>query len=251
MRNLIRGLLTAALLAAAPSGAQEQSSPFTAEERAALHAEIRAYLLANPDLLMEMIALIEAEKQANTAETERALLAEHADAIFDDGFSHVAGNPHGSVTMVAFLDYQCGFCRRASPELQALLTADDDLRLIVKELPILGPGSELAARAALATLITEGGAAYMRLHETLLGLKGEVTDVSLDRVLADQGLDAAAIRAAMDDPEITRRLDATRALAEQLGIAGTPTFVLADRFVRGYVPLAAMQSLVAELRGAD
>jgi protein-disulfide isomerase len=153
--------------------------------------------------------------------------------------------------MVAFLDYQCGFCRRAAPDLRALLDGDGDIRFVIKELPILGPGSDLAARAAVATLMTEGSETYMRLHEALLGLQGEVTDVSLDRTLAELGLDAAAIRAAMDEPEVTRRLDETRALAETLGIAGTPTFVFEDRFVRGYVPLAALQTLVAELRAAE
>jgi protein-disulfide isomerase len=251
MRTLVRGLVaTVCLLVALPAAAQEQSSPFTPEERAALHAEIRSYLLANPDLLMEMVGLLEEKKQASAAETEKSMLSTQAEAIFDDGFSHVAGNPDASVTMVAFLDYQCGYCRRASPEVQALLDGDDDLKMVVKELPILGPGSELAARAAIATLMTQGGEAYMQLHEALLGLKGEVTEVSLDRALAEAGLDAPAIHAAMDDPEVTRRLEATRALAEQLGIAGTPTFVLEDRFVRGYVPLDALETIVAEVRAA-
>ena len=115
-------------------------------------------------------------------------------------------------------------------------------------MPILGPGSELAARAAVATLITRGPEAYAALHDRLMALEGEITDVSLDQALAEAGLDPAAIRAAMEDPEVDRRLAATRALAEKLAISGTPTFVFDDRMVRGYLPLAQMRD--ARRRGA-
>ena len=134
-----------------------QSSPFTDAEREALHAEIRSYLLANPEVLIEMIQLARAEAAGEAAADRPAsCVAANRDAIFDDGFSWVGGNPEGSVTLVEFLDYQCGYCRKAQPEVTELLAADGDIRLIVKEMPILGPGSELAARAAIATLIAEG-----------------------------------------------------------------------------------------------
>jgi protein-disulfide isomerase len=244
-------LLLAALcmLAALPAAAQTaQSSPFTDAERAALHAEIRAYLLANPELLMEMIELLEQQQKAATAEADRGLVAANAAQIFDDGFSYIGGNPEGSVTLVEFLDYQCGFCRRAHPELAELIAGDGDIRWIVKEMPILGPGSELAARAAIATLIAEGPESYLTLHNRLMQLPGEVTDASLDQALKTAGLDPAAIRTAMEDPEVARRLAATRALAEKLAIGGTPTFVLDNQMLRGYLPLAQMRDLVAAAR---
>ncbi len=225
-----------------------QSSPFSDAERAALHAEIRAYLLAHPELLMEMMQLLEAQQQAEQARADQDLVAANAAELFDDGFSYVGGNPEGSVTVVEFLDYQCGFCRRAQPEVRELLAADGDIRLIVKEMPILGPGSELAARAAVATLIAEGPEAYAQLHEQLMTIPGQITDESLDAALTDLGLDPAAIRAAMQEPEVERRLAATRGLAEKLAIAGTPTFVFENRMVRGYLPLEQMRGLVADLR---
>lgn len=227
------------------------SSPFTEAERAALHAEIRSYLLANPGLLMEMLQTLEQQKQANEAASDQQLVADNRDAIFDDGFSWIGGNPDGSVTIVEFLDYQCGYCRKAQPEVTDLLGQDGDVRLIVKELPILGPGSELAARAAVATMIAEGPEAYGKLHDRLMRTKGKIDDGLLDKVLVETGLDPAAIRAGMDDPEVERRLAETRALAEKLAIAGTPTFVFDSRMVRGYVPLDTMASLVDEARAAN
>ena len=227
------------------------SSPFSDGERAALHAEIRSYLLANPDVLMEMLQILEQKKQAAAAVTDFELVAANRAAIFDDGFSWVGGNPEGRVTLVEFLDYQCGYCRKAQPEVTELLSADGDIRLVVKELPILGPGSELAAKAAVATMIVGGPEAYAELHDRLMRTKGKIDDASLDRALAEAGLDPAAIRVAMDDPEVERRLGETRALAEKLAISGTPTFVLDDRMVRGYVPLETMQGLVGEARAVN
>lgn len=219
--------------------------------REVLHAEIRSYLLANPEILREMIALLESQAQEETAATDRALVAAHSEAIFDDGFSYVGGNPEGSFTVVEFLDYQCGFCRRAHPELMDLLDDDGDIRWIVKEMPILGPGSQLASRAAVATLISEDETAYGTLIDGFLRMQGQIDDAVLDGALREAGLDPAAIRTAMDDPEIDRRLQETRALAEALAISGTPTFVFGDRLVRGYLPLEQMRMLVAELRAAE
>ena len=153
-----------------------------------------------------MIQELEERQQAATAANDQTLIAANAAAIFDDGFSFVAGNPEGALTVVEFLDYQCGYCRRAHPEIAELLASDGDIRLVVKEMPILGPGSELAARAALATLIVEGPEAYATLHDRLMRLEGEITDARLDALLTELGHDPAAIRARMHDPEVDRRL---------------------------------------------
>jgi protein-disulfide isomerase len=251
MRGAIVGLMLL-LGAALPAAAQSaMSSPFSETDRAALHAEIRAYLLENPEILMEVIQLLEEKQRVATEEGDRDLIASNAAQIFDDGFSWVGGNPEGSFTVVEFLDYQCSFCRKAQPELTEMIESDGDIRLIVKEMPILGPGSELAARAAMATLITKGPEAYGALHDRLMELKGEITDVSLDQALAEAGLDPAAIRPAMQDPEVDRRLAATRELAATLAISGTPTFVFDDRMVRGYLPLAQMRDLVGQVRATN
>jgi protein-disulfide isomerase len=245
-------LATASAALAEDAGpAPQQSSAFSAGQIEALHAEIRAYLLANPEIIMEMVKILDEKQQVATATDDRTLVAANAAAIFDDGFSWVGGNPDGKVTIVEFLDYQCGFCRKAQPEITQLLEENDDVRLIVKEMPILGPGSDLAARAAVATLVAEGPEAYGRLHHILMTTKGQITDAGLDRAFADAGVDADKARAAMEDPEVTRRLDATRALAETLGISGTPTFVVADTMVRGYIPLAQMQGLLDTARAAE
>lgn len=247
MQFLTKATLVALLLAAAPTARAEM----TDAERAEFRAEVRAYLLENPDILTEMIAALEARQQETTAEMDRQLIAEHAGALFDDGFSFVGGDPEGDVTIVEFLDYQCGYCRRAHPEVMDLLAEDGGVRWIVKELPILGPASEMASRAAVATLIAAGPEAYAALNDRLLRLEGPVTEASVDTALRAVGVDPDAVRAGMDDPEVSRRIEATMTLAQNLAIQGTPTFVLEDRVLRGYVPLEAMREAVAQVRATD
>ena len=247
----MRPLLLILALFAAPPLAAEPPSAMAPAERAALHREIREYLLANPEILTEMVAILDERQAAATAAQDRELVATHREAIFADGFSFVGGNPDGDVTVVEFLDYQCGFCRRAHPELAELIASDGNIRWVVKELPILGPSSELAARAAVATLIEDGPARYAALNDRLMRLEGAVDDAALDAALTGAGLNPAAIRARMADPEVGRRIAETRALAQELAIAGTPTFVFDNRMVRGYLPLAEMRDMVAELRAGD
>jgi protein-disulfide isomerase len=249
MRRPIRAALGVAVLAGAVAAAPLHAE-MTPEERSAFRAEVRAYLLENPELLTEMLALLDERQQAATADTDRTRIEANAGALFDDGYSFVGGNPGGGLTMVEFVDYQCGYCRRAHPEVMTLVESDGDIRRIVKDFPILGPGSELAARAAIATLIAKGPDGYATVNERLMGLEGPVNDAVLDATLKAAGLDPAEIRAGMDAPEVTRRIEANLALGRELAIQGTPTFVFADQMLRGYVPLDAMRGIVSELRAA-
>ncbi|WP_424934136.1 DsbA family protein [Amaricoccus macauensis] len=244
------GLAAALFCAAAPVRADSPLLDLDAESRAALHEEIRSYLLENPEIMMEMYALLEEQQRAATAEADKGLVARNATAIFDDGYSYEGGNPEGDLTIVEFLDYQCGYCRKAHPELAELLESDGEIRWIIKEFPILGPNSELAARAAISTQINAGEEAYLRLHNAMMEGRGQVTEQSLDALLRANDLDPEEIRAGMDAPEVTERINGNRALAETLQVSGTPTFVFEDELVRGYVPLEQMQALVEEKRAA-
>lgn len=242
---MIRPLAAAALcaLVALPAAAE-----MTAEERAAFRAEVRAYLLENPEVLMEAIAVLEDRQAAAEAQNDRALVAENAAAIFEDGHSWVGGNAEGDVVMVEFIDYRCGYCRKAWSETEELVRADGNIRRIIKEFPILGPGSELSSRFAISVLQLKGPEAYKQAHDALISLRAEATEESLGRLAGELGLDAAEIMARMQAPEVTAVLQENHALANRLGISGTPTFVVGDRLVRGYVPLEGMKGIVAEAR---
>lgn len=218
-------------------------------ERATFQAEVRAYILENPEIIREAIGVLQQREEQAQAMNDVDLARANADALFDDGHSFVGGNPDGDITVVEFMDYRCGFCKRAFPEVAALLNADTNIRYIVKEFPILGEASVLASRYAIAAKLVAGDDAYENVHNTLMEFRGDITPQTLARLGDTLGLDNDAISAAMDGPEVAAIIAENRALAQQLQITGTPTFVFEDQMLRGYVPTDQMIQLVAELRG--
>lgn len=243
------GALAVGLLTALPAMAFDPAAMSPAE-RDAFGEEIRRYILENPRVIVEALEQIEAQEAEAQAGADRALVDRLSTAIYDDGFSWVGGNPDGDITLVEFLDYRCGFCRRAHPEVTELVESDGNIRLIVKEFPILGAESLLASQFAIAARRSIGPDAYKAVHDALITQRGEVTQASLTRIAADADLDAEVIFAEMESAadDIREELLANRALAEQLSIQGTPTFILAGEILRGYVPLDGMQAVVEDAR---
>lgn len=220
----------------------------TEAERTAFRAEVRAYLLENPEVLMEAIAVLEDRQATEETTRDQALVTQYRDEIFASPFDLVLGNPQGDVTIVEFLDYRCGYCRRAAPEVNALLEADGNVRLVIKELPILGEASTLAARFALSARYTVDEAAYLAVHDGLMTMRSDVTERSLQRLGEELGYDGDAILAGMTDPRVTEVIETNYALAQAMQVNGTPTFVLGRQLVRGFLPGAAMAELIAEER---
>lgn len=246
-RRFLPALALAAGLAASPALAFEIDA-MSDDERSAFRDEVRAYLLDNPDVIMEAIEVLENRRAEQQVAGDLALVSANAEAIFDDGVSFVGGNPDGDITFVEFVDYKCSYCRKAYPELQELIESDGDIRIIYKEFPILGEESVLASRFAVSALLTGGDEAYGPLHDALMTMRGNATPDSLKALADGLGLDGGAILEGMSDPKVDAIIGDNHALAQRLQITGTPTFVMEDQLVRGYVPLGAMVEIVAELR---
>lgn len=218
-------------------------------ERTQFRAEIRSYLLENPEVIMEAVELLQNREAEAQAQADFTLVSDNAAALFDDGFSYVGGNPDGDIVLVEFLDYRCGYCKRAHDEVANLLKTDGNIKLIVKEFPILGEQSMLAARFAVAAKQVAGDESYKAINDALMAFQGDLSLPALRRLASTFGLDADAIEARMEAPEVTEVIAQTRALAERLQISGTPTFVMHDELLRGYLPFDQMQAIVAEKRG--
>lgn len=246
-RLFLPAALSAALFAA-PLQALDLSA-MTDEERQLFREEVRSYLMENPQVIMDAVAALEAQQAEDRAQADGDLVAQHADEIFNDGYSWVGGNPDGDITLVEFLDYRCGFCKRAHGEVMKLLESDGNIRLIVKEFPILGDQSVLASRFAVATKQVAGDDSYKAINDALMSFDGQITLPALRRLAETFELDMDAIETRMDSDEVTQEIAATRELAQKLRISGTPTFVLEDEMLRGFLPYDQMRAVVDEKRG--
>lgn len=221
----------------------------TEAERQAFRDEVRAYLIENPEVIVEAMDVLQARDEAAAANRDLEMLAANKDAIFNDPASWVGGNPEGDITVVEFVDYRCGYCKKAHDEVAELITSDGNIRFVLKEFPILGEESLVASQFAISVLQLHGSEAYKSVHDALITLRGSPDEPTLTRLASDMGLDPAAIMARMSTPEVMSVIEANHALANTMEIQGTPTFVIDNTMVRGYVPLDGMRQIVAGQRG--
>ena len=240
-------LALAAALTAAPLAA-DGIGDMTDAERATFRAEIRDYLLQNPEVLLEAIAVLEQRQAQAETMQDQAMVMANAAALFESEHDWEGGNPEGDIVLVEFMDYRCGYCRRAQPDVERLISTDGNIRYIVKEFPILGDESIMASRFAISARQNIGDDAYELLHVALMQMRADVTEDSLRRLAESLELDAGVILAGMNAPEVDEVIAANHALAGILQISGTPTFVMNDQMLRGYMPYEGMAALAAEIR---
>ena len=241
--------LIALTLAALPAYAFDPAA-MTDAERAAFGAEVRAYLLEHPEILIEVSEALQAKQDAAQSAGDASMIAANAAQIFTDASSYVGGNPDGGLTLVEFLDYRCAYCRKAHNDVAELVQSDGDIRYVVKELPILGDESVMASRFAIATLQIAGPEAYAKVNAGFYeSFRGDVTMETLKTFADSLDLDSAPIFTAMISAEVTKVIEDNQRLAQTLQISGTPTFVLGDQMMRGFVPLEEMRIVVSEVRG--
>jgi len=211
---------------------------------------LKAYLDDHPEIVAEMTQKLRVKQVAERQAKGKLALAENRDEIFEDSSDPVLGNPKGDVTLVEFFDNECPFCKKLSPTLEQLIAKDSGVKLVLKEYPILGPGSETAARYALAA-IRQGK--YAEFHSALMADKTPEHHLAESRILdiaADAGLDVARLKQDAGGAEIIGRIENNRSLARKLTITGTPGLVIGGRIESGALSLEALQQAVADERRA-
>jgi protein-disulfide isomerase len=236
--------LACALLVAMPPrsvGAGE----FTPAQRQQIGSMIHDYLMGNPGVLIEALRAAEDKRNRDADSKATVVLGDRQSEIFDDPATPVGGNPHGDVAIVEFFDYRCPYCKQVEPSLRALLDQDHQLRLIYKEMPVLGPQSEVTARAALAA---HRQGEFEAFHKSLMAAKGQITEDTIYTVASSVGLDIDILKRDMASPEIDQALKANMTLAEALSIHGTPAFIIGEHIVPGALDLDALKKMVADAR---
>jgi protein-disulfide isomerase len=242
-------LRLAALALALPLAgvAPAQAQGFSPDQRAEILSILRDALREDPTILRDALAGLEAAEQRDRTAAQRAAIERNVEALFRDAADPVKGNPRGDVTIVEFFDARCGYCKQLHPTMEALIRRDSNVRVVMKDLPILGPNSLLASRALLAA---QRQGRYAPLYDALLALRTEPTEAVLRQQAERIGLDWARLRREMDDPAIGRRIEGNLQLAQSLGIEGTPALVIGGTLVPGAVDLPTLERLVAEARAA-
>lgn len=233
------GWIAALMIALSPVQAQQRDD-------SALQELILQTIRDNPEIVMEAIEILqqrEAEAQALAA--SQALQAQQS-ALMNDPNAPVMGNPDGDVTIVEFFDYNCGYCRRVFPSVKDLVEEDGNIRVVMREWPILGEESVFAARAALAA---RKQGKYLEFHNALMANQGRASQAAVLTLADDLGMDIDQLRADMNGPEVDAHIAASRQLTQSLGLNGTPAFIFGDQLVPGAIDLEQMKQMVAEMRG--
>ena len=248
MSPTIKAIITAAILAVSPPAFSLDLDAMTDTEKEQFGQQVREYLLQNPEIIVEVITILEQRQQIAEMQQDATLITTNLEEIQNDGYSWVGGNPDGDITLVEFLDYKCGYCRKAHKEVADLIKADGNIKLVVKEYPILGEDSLNLSRAAIATLQSFGPDAYKKMYEQFIKHNGPVTISAIEFLAKKVNLDGAVIVAQMDQASVDEPIVKTRQLGEVLNITGTPAFIINDQIVRGYIPGDAMKQIIADLR---
>jgi protein-disulfide isomerase len=206
---------------------------------------VRDYLIRHPEVVGNALRALEQQREVAERQRRAEALRTYQRDLTRDPAAPVAGNPDGDVTVVEFFDYRCGYCKTVAPTVQQLLREDSKVRVVYKELPILGPDSLLAARAALAAR-TQGK--YAALHEALMAAKEPLTRPAILDIARRAGLDATRLDKDMEAPEILAHIRRNHELAEMIGVNGTPAFVIGTEVAPGALDLPSFKRLVEQAR---
>lgn len=232
-----------ALVVISQAGCSSIAAPHTGEPGASqnIDSAIERYIQSHPEVIEQSLQALEAKREAEEKVRQKAAIGKRQSDLLHDPASPVSGNPKGEITLVEFFDYRCGFCKRAAGAVTQLQKEDPRVRVVYKDFPILGEPSELAAKAALAANLQGKHQAF---HEAALGSKNEITKDELLRIAGEVGLDASRLETDMANPEWQAVIDRNRALARDLGINGTPGFIVGTELVPGALDLNGLKELI-------
>ena len=246
MKSIARSFAAAcAVILTVAAAPRSNAEEFSSSQRSEVERIVREYLIAHPEVLQEAMSELDKRQTAAQAEKHQAAIKQYSEALFSSPRQVVLGNPNGNVTFVEFFDYNCGYCKRAMDDMLTLLKDDPKLKVVLKEFPVLGPGSVEAAQVAVAVHMQDKtGKKYLEFHQKLLGGRGEANKARALAVAKDIGLDMARLEKDIASPEVKASLQESFKLAEALGLNGTPSYVIGDNVVVGAVGLEALKEKV-------
>lgn len=240
-------LAAALLFALPPAGRTQAAEAFPPDQKKAIEQIIKDYLIAHPEVIEEALVALERRKAEEAASAQKAIISEKSGVLFNSTRQVVLGNPKGDVTVVEFFDYNCGYCKRALSDMMNIINEDKNVRFVLKEFPVLGQSSVEAAQVAVA-VNRIAPARYMDFHQRLLLGRGEANKARAIEAAVAAGVDKAKLEAALSDKEVGATLEEVYALANGLGLTGTPSYVVGQSVVPGAIGLDRLKQKIAEAR---
>ena len=245
--RLLAPALFALALCGAPPVASAQS--FSDTQRGDIETIVKNYLVSHPEVLEEAMAELNKRQAAADAEKHEASVAENASAIFNSPRGVMLGNKDGDVTFVEFFDYNCGYCKRAMADMLDLMKSDPKLKVVLKEFPVLSPGSVEAAQVAVAVRMQDpSGKKYLDFHQKLLGGRGPADKAHALAAAKEAGLDMAKLEKDLASPEVKATIEENFKLAEAMGMNGTPSYVIGKQVVVGAIGVDGLREKIGLAR---
>ena len=223
----------------------QSADTFTKAEKAEISNLVRQYIKRNPEIILEALEDIQKREEIQKEKEQRTQLKLNEKFIERDIDDPILGNPHGKIVITEFFDYQCGYCKRMLKILLDISKNNNDVKIILKEYPILGPVSTLAAQVALAAKKQNK---YAEIHAALMQLRGRLSEPAVFQIAKEVGLTTEQLREDMMDPKILKHLTRTRELGKQLMIRGTPAFIINDTISPGALTKYQLLELIADAR---
>lgn len=239
---LVAGFLS---LLTPPAAWSQEDPPLTPKQQDAVKKLVHDYIMENPSIVAEAIEALREKEQLAAENDAKKAIADRARDIFDNPASPVLGNPKGDVTVVEFFDYRCPYCKSMVDALFDTVKADGKVKLVMKDLPVLGPDSVVAARASLAA---RNQKKYEDFHKAMMHLKGPLDEQIILKTATEAGLNAEKLKKDMGDPQIDKAIDDNLQLAHALGINGTPAIIVGDQLIPGAMPADALKQLIDQAR---
>lgn len=218
-----------------------------APQKAEFEALIGAYLKQHPEVIREALTELERRQKEDEDNARQKAISGLSEQIFNSQMQAVVGNPSGKVTLVEFFDYNCGYCRRTLEDISRLTKEDKELRVVLKDFPVLGPGSVEAAQIAIALRAQFKGDKYWEFHQKLLSTRGQVGKAQALSVAKDLGADMNKVTADTSSPAIRANIEEVMKIADGLSLTGTPSFVLGDEVIIGAVGYDELKAKIASM----
>lgn len=239
-------LLGASLAFAAP--APIHATEFSGGQKSEIEKIVHDYLLTNPEVVKDAINELDRRQKIAEADSRQKVMTQNSDKLFNSQYQAVIGNPSGDVTLVEFFDYNCGYCKQSLNNVAKLIETDPNLRVVLKDFPILGPGSLEVAQVASALREQFKGQKFWEFHRKLLTTRGSIAKAQAMNAAKELGADMDRLEKDLKSPAIHAGLQEVEDLADQLHFTGTPSWVIGKEAIVGGVPVEELKSKIDNVR---